>query len=483
MLGLFFTWTGTNSWDSLFHIHLGQYLLGRFFLEQPTILNEAKWYGSIWELCISFVAEKLLYVIHDASWLRHAANFTLYPITLGATYFGLRKNSFRPLEALLCVGILFSFIPLAGHSITNTKDFPLACFFLLSSIELWPLLQKKQKSLLDLILLAFWGVLPFLAHPPVGIHGVLALGILLFRREWRESFLFVFFSIILVLIFWPAATDFGIDSIWRSVEQFKTVDWNPTEPVHIFGAWYTSRTNPWWYPFIWIPIQLTPAACVTLLLGIVFKLRTISFTKNSFAHWLLLCTLSSWASVLFLKPPLYDENRHILFLYPPLFLLLSISIFYFSQRLQKILLVILLVNAALSYIQWGRYSYIYKSRFAGDRSLHQFTGDYWGLSVNVLVNRLRDHVEPDSIVVVRGPLTIALIQQARWQHSVLFRDQKEFPLTFAKFPPQQKKYYEIILERPQFGGFPLQKLQTAEYVDVVRIPPFDEVACALVRHE
>jgi hypothetical protein len=133
----------------------------------------------------------------------------------------------------------------------------------------------------------------------------------------------------------------------------------------------------------------------------------------SLRRWLALHAALLWLGVLVLHPTVYDEERHLLFLYPPLLVLAALGLDDLSDKVKYMLAALVAAGALLSYAEWGRYSYVYKSPLIGDRGAHRFMGDYWGACVPLAVDALEGRVPPGADVAVPGPLDPALVQYDR----------------------------------------------------------------------
>ena len=117
--------------------------------------------------------------------------------------------------------------------------------------------------------------------------------------------------------------------------------------------------------------------------------------------------------MILLHPTIYDEERHLLFLYPPVLVIAALGLDDLGERLKYGLAVLAVASACSSYAHWGRYAYVYKSSLIGDRHAERFMGDYWGACIPLAVGALADRVPVGAPVVVPGPLDPALIQYAR----------------------------------------------------------------------
>jgi hypothetical protein len=155
------------------------------------------------------------------------------------------------------------------------------------------------------------------------------------------------------------------------------------DQVRFFGTSHAVGALPWWYPAVWLPVVAEPVtllACISgltlLLVSLVrgrpvrsrrFDLSTRYGSVNlSFPVWLGLIVVVSWCGVLVMKPALYDEERHVLFLFPPLFLLGALGLDRLPSRLKVGIAALIVVVSLASYASWGRYAYVYKSPVIGD---------------------------------------------------------------------------------------------------------------------
>jgi hypothetical protein len=173
--------------------------------------------------------------------------------------------------------------------------------------------------------------------------------------------------------------------------------------------------------------MLTPAAFALLMAGLargaVRRLPGLpSFVLPapgggtidlSLRRWLALHAALLWLAAIVLHPAAYDEERHFLYLYPPLLVLGALGLDALDARLKVAFAALVIVTAAVSYAGWGRYAYVYKSPLIGDRSADRFMGDYWGACVPLAVDALAGRVPAGAEVVVPEPTDAARAQYAR----------------------------------------------------------------------
>jgi hypothetical protein len=198
--------------------------------------------------------------------------------------------------------------------------------------------------------------------------------------------------------------------------------------VRLYG--YSAPTDhlPWWYAFAWLPAIFNPVAFGVLVAGaaraawarapaapplVLARATGGPVAALSLRQWLLFFTLAAWLAVLVLRPTLYDEERHILFLYPPLAVLAALGLDGLGARTKLALAAGVVAASVFSYAGWGRYAYVYKSPLIPNRHASQFMGDYWGLCVPVGVRALQAFVPAGAEVAVPEPFDLAELQYTR----------------------------------------------------------------------
>jgi len=294
-----------------------------------------------------------------------------------------------------------------------------------------------QMSRATLVWLGMVASVPFLIRPPVALQLVtLAAFLALYgwtalrgARWWRRIELLAIplaGAVLFTVAVWPALWEHGRTVPWRKgLTTFARFGWRDT--IRYFGRSTMSNALPRWYPFIWLPVMLSPATFLVLLWGLGRGAFRRSLPPQSFLlatrqggtidlslrRWLAIHASLLWLGVIVLHPTIYDEERHLLFLYPPLLVLAALGLDDLGERLKYGLVVLVVANACSSYVHWGRYAYVYKSSLIGDRHAERFMGDYWAACVPLAIDALAGRVPAGAPVVVPGPLDPALIQYAR----------------------------------------------------------------------
>jgi hypothetical protein len=207
-------------------------------------------------------------------------------------------------------------------------------------------------------------------------------------------------------------------------------------PIYVLGMQFTAQSAPWWYVFSWIPIIVHPLVLILCLIGwilIAFRLFSHQAVGHSFflrkkkkwnlslPLWLTWILLLSFTVIIVQKPTLYDEERHLMFLYPVLFLLGGLGLDFLRDRTKYILVGAIIFVSIFSYIQWSKYSYVYKSPLIPNRHANQFMGDYWAICMGDAVAALEKNVPPGTKVAA-AVRHIVQAYDARFHESLLNRD-------------------------------------------------------------
>lgn len=124
--------------------------------------------------------------------------------------------------------------------------------------------------------------------------------------------------------------------------------------------------------------------------------------------------------VILLQPTLYDNARHLLFLWPALFILAAVGlepvITWIKPSLAKIALITILAAPGIySIAQLYPYEYVYYNSLVGGvrGAYRNFELDYWDTSFREAMAYLNKNAEPGSRVMVLGSSTQAARQFVR----------------------------------------------------------------------
>ena len=516
-LGFLVTARGMGTWDSWPHLERSQWLVHELGLPSSRtsdgLTEMLKWYGPLWALFLGLMSELVLPFFRDPLWVQQAFNFALYPAGLYALYRLLVRAGVAPSTSRLAVALVFGSIRLGGHALFNVNDFPMAMLSLLAPLYLWNLLREVDPAARasgrvgrpTLILFGMVAMTPFLVRPPVLVEPALFTGLLaayaataLRGKPWPRRIELVVLPLLAGLVFgaaiWPSLWERGRAlPLSTAIVGFTRFSWSG--PVRALGRSWTSTALPRWYPFIWFSIALTPPAAIIAAAGLVRTLRRPSLAVHPFRletrrgpvdvslrRWLAAHAALFWLGVLLLRPTLYDEDRHLLFLFPPLLVLGALAFDDLSARTKNLLAATLAAASLFAYVQWGRYSYVYKSPLSGNRSAARFMGDYWGVCVPLAVSALEGRVPPDAEVVVPAPYDAAMAQYRHLREG-RFNARPGFGPYRLVRRPSGPDAYEILYNRNEFNAPALRDVAEgrATLVWQTAMPPGDP-ACVIVRY-
>ena len=439
-VGFLISFSGPLSWDDPARYQHSQCLLKSFgFIETRTGLG-CSLYAPLWMLSLG-LGQLLFGFLNDPYWVMHALNFALFPICLYLLYLCIRVAGGTRSMALLGTASTYAFIRLGGHALVNVKDFPGAIVFLMSSIGLWILLQRgymKQQgySILSCATIALLALLPFLVRTPLILHSVLVLAFFVFllffdtshktRHTSLNLFLVLFWNICVLYFLFPkmrqGAFLIGQSSIPQIIQHFAQYPF--IDSLNLFDRAYPAGEWPWWLPLFQIHIVGHPVLLIAALFGFIASIYSPSFGKRfllrsrfgsyeiTLQRWLWIIVFISFTVVIFLRPNIYDDARHLLFLYPPLFLVLILGLHALRERTQYLLAGLLFVVGTTSYIGWGRYGYVYTSPLFYGGVLH-LSGDYWGVCLPQGVNELARRIPLGTPVNIGFPKHLGYLEAAR----------------------------------------------------------------------
>ncbi len=486
-IGLALTHSGTTTWDSLEHLARSDWLLARFHL--PTNGHEdminpiLMAYGPLWALLLGLFALPLQ-PLHDPSWFQNGFNFTLFPLTLLYCFCFLRRAGYERATCALAAATLLSIIRLGGHSLSNVVDFPLACLFLISALLNWRVVERDADRPVERAVAAFVAIAVFLVRPPMLLPLAILNASTLFllkrlslRRRIAETLASWIALIAISYAIWPMIWDQGLAGFIKIGGLFSRFP--ISYGVRLYGSDFVSDKLPFYYTLVWFPLVVTPAALATIIIGLWGHAKR-GLSRRSLPTWLCGTSLAAWAAILVLHPSLYDEDRHFLFLFPPLVLAAALGCDLLSKKWRWGLAAACAATALAAYAQWGRYSYVYRNPLAGPTTSQDFMGDYWGSCVSPAVRgALASTPESGGLLIVPGPALNAKLALSR-----LPGGERLLVGSRAPGPPTQEQPLFVLVTN-RLGGHHvvLHDIERglADRVDIQTMPG-GEIACVVARY-
>ena len=271
-----------------------------------------------------------------------------------------------------------------------------------------------------------------------------------------------------------------------------------TTGTMVFGQRYTVNNLPWWYSIGWIPVIAHPVLLLAAGVGLVaaffgekrvahdFPIQTwIGTIHFSLQRWLWIVISLSFAIFITVRPTLYDNERHILFLYPVFFLLGLLGLDFLHKNVKYALAATLVTVSCFSYTAWGRYSYIYTSPLIPEEK-RQFLGDYWGLCYTDTMRHFTDTLPNETLIRMDGPRHFFAQQASRYANENALAFDPDFVYLFVggnKFPNETERPFAVstgTMRSVYYYKRALQDIQTgkAEAAYIYR-DPYGEPICLL----
>jgi len=510
--GILMTYSAAFGWDDTWQYFYSRYVLSLFHLYPGPQPETLKLYGPLTELFLGIATEYIFFPLRDPYWVRHALVFALFPTTLFLHFVLLRKNGISLATALLATCCVFGVIRFGGHALVNVKDFPAASAYLIITLIQWQLFRFcfdrqeiiSTRWLSSLVLLGVVSVVPYLMRTPLLLHFVMTSAacilVSLLRRDMgkRKRLLLAIIPIISGIL----TISLLLPSVWSegffgSME--KTLSFYSHHPreltTRVFGMQFTPEAIPRWYALAWIIVIAHPAVTALALLGIILPfihhrkegsllaIPTSAGTWHISLHlWMWIVTLLSFLAVIVISPNLYNEERHILFLYPLLFSAAALGLDSLKKTTKYWLSGLIVFASILSYVAWGKYSFIYINPLLHMTSEKHFTGDYWDVCLPKAIIVLNENRSPETIVIPEGIPPSIYIQITRMQRSVFFRGRAFDRSRIIHKRPERGHY--VILYNDSAGESMLKAMETGkESLVWGEKNPLGEYMCLVARHQ
>ncbi len=324
--------------------------------------------------------------------LWHLLNFINFLVGVFFLYY-LSLRWFRPSIAISLTLLYISQPVLWGHAFINPKDPPFATVFIAAIYFGFRMVDKliaperKSAPWMEIIIS---GILIGIATNlrVIGpLLGVMLFGYALLKKNAKALPWFIPTAIIALIttyVTWPYLWERPIATF---IEVIQTMANYPVSPKTLFyGNAYESYEVPLRYLPVLLGITLTEPVWIlfTIGAGVAF----FRFTKKKL-EWQSLSIVVFWfafmvAYVLILRPPMYDNYRHFLFILPPIFIIAGfafdqIFVWINSTWQQTIVVMIVLAFGVYGNIQLHPYQYTYYNSFVGGTSGAEgsYETDYW----------------------------------------------------------------------------------------------------------
>ena len=394
---------GVN-WDDPYQRVIGQVNYD-YITKNDTALRtyEFKEYGPSFELLLVFI-EKGLKITdsRDIFLMRHIATHIFFLVGTCCFYllaFRLFKN--RSVAAICLLMVIFS-PRIYAHSFFNSKDIP---FFAAMSMSLYACTVAFQKKQLSMFLIA--GIVCGFATS-IRVMGImlllytvcyLLLGTIVrtpqqeIKASLRNILVFCAAYFASLYICFPFLWQHPVDNFVHCFSVMSHYTWKGT--IFQNGQFIQSDNIPWYVFLVWFVVTNPLAWLATGFAGIIsvgidFIKKPIQFLANTDSGvfiFILLCFFTPVIAVVALHSVIYEDWRHLFFVYPPFVIMAGYFIHKLYHGKFKIMInaAIIIQVVVTGYTMYKAFplNQVYFNPLVSHKSEYlrkNFEMDYWGVS-------------------------------------------------------------------------------------------------------
>ncbi len=380
-------------------------------------------HGVGFELPLVIIEKKLgLTDYRDIYLLRHIASHIFFLICMLSGYFLIYRLFKNQLVA--CAGFIMLVLNprLYSHSFFNSKDMPSLAALVLVLYAAY--LAFENRKVIHYILMGVacgYALSIRLTNLMVLIPLVLFIVFDIFTNLNNKKiviksitgFILFFTATCLALyISWPILWEHPVDSLVESFESMSKFRWEGEALVD--GVLYNGNNLPWSYIPAWFFATIPEVWLFFGFAGIVFLLA--AFVKEPFSYFkagidrnlmlYLYCFVAPVGAVVYLESVLYDDWRHLYFIYPPFVILacyglnelLKTKLTYAHKTLWLLQTIYLVYFIA----KYHPHEYVYFNHLTShkkDNLMKKYELDYWGLSNKQGLEWILTNTADDTIYV------------------------------------------------------------------------------------
>ena len=328
------------------HVAYGEAIINWYasgFQDQAVFESKNTWlYGGLFDFGVAMVSRVLPLDTYEA---RHFCNAMVGLLGVVAAY-QLGALLGGPRAGFLAALFLVLMPRYYGHAFNNPKDIPVAVtylwgvYYVIRCVMAYPVLSRALMIKTGVTIGAA------LAIRVGGLLLVFYLGVFLVLAWWRlrdrtwSSFLllgkwlFVMGAIAygVTFLFWPYLQVHPITGFWDAIKMFGAF---PEIHFTFFeGIYIGSNEIPWYYAPKWLLLTLPEYILVGVFLAVGLVL-----VKRCFKMPYLILLVSAFFPVIYAvvkQMPLYDGIRHLLFVMPPLAVVVALGVNYLLQSQREI---------------------------------------------------------------------------------------------------------------------------------------------------
>jgi hypothetical protein len=336
---------------------------------------------------------------------------------------------------LLAAGLLALTPVYYGHMFANPKDIPFAAMFVMALYYIVALHRDLPKVHWSL---AFKTAAAIGLALAVRVGGLILFGILAAalvhwlrprrrpcagesrepavpnrRRTWPRLALIPVLAWAVMCAFWPYGMVSPLGNPLQALTAFSHYSWSGN--LLFNGRVVSSHAAPWEYIPVWLAVSLPDLAIVAIamlvLAGVLGWLRGLRDDSRGGWLLLLLAVAAPPLTIIVLRSTIYDGIRHVLFILPPLMVLLAWPLAWLLhpgrprwRRLAAALpLTLAALVTAIDMVGLHPYQSVYFNRIVAGGlrgGAEKFDTDYWGSSLKEATQWVIAHVPatPDAPV-------------------------------------------------------------------------------------
>ncbi|MEO7841217.1 MAG: hypothetical protein ABIU06_17895 [Anaerolineales bacterium] len=355
--------------------------------------------------------------------LWHIGNFVCLQFGLICFYFLARRFT-SMLPTLTTTALLSSQPLLWGHGFINPKDIPFMTFFMasiLAGLKMLDELEKQDFSLKTWIHNSWFYVAGIFLGITVSIRilGLAAGIIVLFHlflsnphKALRLSYAYFGLALIISFLTWPYLWTSPVINFLKSLYVMLKFQW--VGHVLFDGMYYRADQVPRAYFPQLFSMQLTEPALILFCAGFLILFLTNWRKKHHSLILLILVWFIVPITYILVKGiNLYDNTRQLLFIFPPVFLIISVGWEFIFVRLKtlwvRILIILIIVAPGVAgIVEYHPFEYTYYNFFSVHtrQIFRNFETDYFATSYKEASNYLNENAPKNTLIVVWGPSQI-----------------------------------------------------------------------------
>jgi len=413
------------AWDEPIQVEIGT-VYYNYVAQHDTKLEtyDSREYGAGFELPLIFLQKKLR--IDDSRnvyLFRHFVTHLFFLIAAFCAYLLCYRLFQNRLIASLGFILIVCMPRIYAHSYFNTKDIPLLSMFLVT-FTVAQAAFKKNKAPWYLLLGMACGYT--ISIRITGILPVAMLTVFLLvdmvtclvnkknaRKAVMHLFIFIFSSTFTLYLCWPTLWHHPLKNfIWAYNTLAHFSNWGGK--LLFMGQVYDGNTIPWYYAPVWFGISTPILWLIAGITGIVFIIvaflkRPLSFIQNTpYRNYTLYlaCFFGPLLMVIALHSVLYDDWRHLYFIYPAFALLALYAVnALLHTKWKRIVYALCLMQVALVMVFMVRahpFQQVYFNQLVSHKDeshRKNYELEYWGCAYKQAFDYILAHDSSDSIRV------------------------------------------------------------------------------------